>query len=54
VRRNARHLIEMGGGDPVRVLRTVRLCRDHFDRWFGLTPRDIKTYERASRTPHGN
>ncbi|MCY3018578.1 MAG: hypothetical protein NTW87_06050 [Planctomycetota bacterium] len=45
----ARHdgcwLVEISGGDPSAVLRATSVCRDHFDRWFGTSAQDAKTYE---------
>ena len=47
IRKGARYVVEMSGGDPSKVLRAVQICRDHFDRWFEVTPRDVRVYEAA-------
>lgn len=38
VRRTGRWVVELAGMDRARVLAAMRLCQDHFDRWFGTTP----------------
>lgn len=43
IRTTGRRLVEIGGLDPATVLRTIHICRDHFDEWFGITPSDIKS-----------
>ena len=45
VRRGGRWLVVMGGLDPDRVMDGILVCRDHFDQWFGITTRDIQTYD---------
>jgi hypothetical protein len=45
-RTGGRCVVEMGGLDPAQVLKGIAVCRDHFDRWFGISPRDITAYER--------
>ena len=54
VRKTARWLIEMGGGEPAQVLEAINICRDHFDEWFGIEPEDIQMFERryAQEHPH--
>ena len=37
LRRGGKWVVRMGGGDPAEVLAAVRLCRDHFDSWFGVS-----------------
>ena len=49
VRRTSRCIVEMGGINPGEVLRGVAVCRDHLDRWFGISARDIKAYERKDK-----
>lgn len=45
IRKGARYVIEMSGGDPGRVLRAIHICKDHFDDWFGVTAEDIRAIE---------
>ena len=45
VRRGGRYLVELHGGDPASALRLVSVCRDHFDRWFGVTPAQVRAFE---------
>ena len=49
VRRAGRCVVELGGLDSKEVLLAVRVCRDHFDRWFGIEPEDLQTYEVRAR-----
>jgi hypothetical protein len=49
VRETGRCVVELGGLDSREVLRAVRVCRDHFDRWFGIAPEDLQTYEARTR-----
>lgn len=46
IRRTGRYVVEMGGMEPGEVLRGIEVCRDHLDRWFGISARDINAYER--------
>ena len=50
VRCGGRWLVGIGGLDPSRVYRGILICRDHFDRWFGVSPQDVRTYEQGRRT----
>ncbi len=43
IRSAGRRLVQIGGMDPATVLRTISICRDHFDAWFGITPSDIQS-----------
>jgi len=45
VRKGGRMLVELSGADPGRALEGIRVCRDHFDQWFGITANDIVRYE---------
>ena len=36
LRRGGKWVVRMGGGDPAEVLAAIRVCRDHFDAWFGV------------------
>ena len=49
VRRGGRWLVGIGGLDPTGVYRGILICRDHFDRWFGVRPQEIRAYERHKR-----
>jgi hypothetical protein len=42
IRKTGRFLIEMGGLEPRVVLSAVKVCRNHFDDWFKITPEDIR------------
>lgn len=46
IRTGGRCLVEMGGIDPVKMLKTLNICRDHFDAWFDITSKDIRAFER--------
>jgi hypothetical protein len=48
IRSTGRYVVEMGGIKPGEVLRGIEVCRDHLDRFFGISARDIKAYERKS------
>jgi hypothetical protein len=48
VRKTGRCVVELGGLDSREVLLAVRVCRDHFDRWFGIAPEDIQAFERRT------
>ncbi len=50
VRKSSRYLVEMGGMDPSQVLKSVQVCRDHLDRWFGIRPQEITVFEKRRRT----
>ena len=43
VRKTARWLIEMGGGEPSEVLESIHLSKEHFDQWFGIEAEDIRS-----------
>jgi len=45
VRRGGKTLVELGGGNPTAVLRMIQRCRDHFDRWLGVTPEHVRELE---------
>ena len=47
VRKGGRFLIEMGGLDAAQVLIGIQVCKTHFDQWFGISNRDVTTYERS-------
>ena len=46
-----RLLVELSGADPGRALRGIRVCRDHFDHWFGITASDIERFETNDPEP---
>jgi hypothetical protein len=46
VRRGGRSLVQIGGLNPTRVLGGIKVCRDHFDKWFGIRSQDIIVYEK--------
>jgi hypothetical protein len=48
-RKGGRLLVALSGADPGRALRGIRVCRDHFDHWFGISASDIERFE-ASET----
>ena len=48
IRKGGRYMVEMGGLDPIKVLRGVAVCKRHFDQWFKITPRDVVRFERGS------
>jgi hypothetical protein len=50
VRRGGKMLVRLGGMDPTRVLEGVRVCRSHFDRWFGITPTEIEALEHRPKS----
>ena len=45
IRKGGRLLVELSGADPGRALAGIRVCRDHFDRWFAITASDIERFE---------
>lgn len=45
VRRAGRQVVELAGVEPRRVLKAVGICRDHFDRWFSITPEVVRMHE---------
>lgn len=49
IRRSGRYVVEMGGLNPGQVLAAIAVCRDHFDRWFNISARDVTAYERKRR-----
>lgn len=51
VRRGGRWLVVLSGLDPDRVMHGILICRDHFDRWFGITVKDILAYEQDWQEP---
>lgn len=46
IRKAGRCLVEMGGVEPATALAAIKICRNHFDRWFGITPGDILRSDR--------
>jgi hypothetical protein len=48
IRKGGRLLVELSGADPGRALAGIRVCRDHFDQWFGITNTDVERFEEAS------
>lgn len=44
-------LVELSGADAGRALHGVRVCRDHFDHWFGITAGDIERFEKIDAEP---
>lgn len=46
-RKSGRYLVELSGVQPNKVLEGIRVCRDHFDRWFGITGREIIAFEQS-------
>jgi len=54
IRKSGRYLIETGGVDAGHVLRSIQICRDHCDRFFGINTLDVISYEGATRSAsHG-
>ena len=51
VRKGGRLLVALSGADASRALRGVRVCRDHFDHWFGITASDIERFETSDAEP---
>ena len=49
IRKGGRLLVELSGADPSRALTGIRVCRDHFDRWFGITANDIERFEERAQ-----
>jgi hypothetical protein len=45
VRKGGRLLVELSGADPRQALRGIRVCRDHFDHWFGISSNDVERFE---------
>ena len=46
IRKTGRCLVQIGGLEPATVLKTISICRDHFDNWFGISAQDIQNKER--------
>lgn len=51
VRQSGRYLVDICGFDPRKVLEGVRVCRDHFDEWFGISGREIAAFESQRQIP---
>jgi hypothetical protein len=51
VRKGGRLLVELSGADAGRALAGIRVCRDHFDHWFGITASDIERFEKTDAEP---
>ena len=45
IRKTGYYLVRFTGGDPAEIVRAMRICRDHFDRWFGIEAADIVDIE---------
>ena len=45
IRKSGRCIVEFGGQDPKQVLQMISVCRDHFDRWFGIKASDIQALD---------
>jgi hypothetical protein len=45
-RKHGRHMVKMGGTDPRRVQTAIQVCREHFDRWFGVNADDLDSGNR--------
>lgn len=45
VRKSGRCLVEIGGLDAKRVLVGIHICKQHFDQWFNISKRDIRSYD---------
>jgi hypothetical protein len=49
VRKGARFLVTLGGVEPEKALAGIRVCRDYFDRWFGITGKEVTEFETTRR-----
>jgi hypothetical protein len=45
VRKTGSCLIRIAGLDPAATLVAIKICRDHFDELFGVTPEDIRGFD---------
>ncbi|MCG3174822.1 MAG: hypothetical protein GMKNLPBB_03111 [Myxococcota bacterium] len=53
VRRGVRTVLELGHISPAAGLELARICKTHFDSWFGITREDILAYEDHHQPPNG-
>ena len=51
VRRTGRCVVELAGMDPGRILAAMRLCREHFDGWFGISPERLAATDPRGGSP---
>ena len=49
IRKSGRCVVEMGGLDPAQMLGGIAVCRDHFDRWFGIQAWEVKAFEKKTQ-----
>jgi len=45
--------VELGGGNPALVLSLIHRCKNHFDRWFGVTADQVRSLESSLQAPAG-